>query len=223
VRYIVDCQNTQDGGWRYLKGYRGDMSMFGWQLMALKSARTAGLDVPDEAFDRAIDFLLVHGRAQRQRKQSRYGGLAGYRIAVDRNGTETVEPPKPSMTAEALFCKQMLGIDRQHPSYNEAVEYLLQNSPRRSKQNLYYWYYGTLAMYQHGGEPWRRWNQALRDTLVADQRTDGDFAGSWNPRAPWGDFGGRVFSTALSALCLEVYYRFLPLYQFGERFEGGGQ
>jgi hypothetical protein len=51
---------------------------------------------------------------------------------------------------------------------------------------------------------------------VADQRTDGDFAGSWNPRSPWGDYGGRVFSTAVSTLCLEVYYRFLPLYQMDE-------
>ena len=114
------------------------------------------------------------------------------------------------MTAEALFCKQMLGIRRTNRSALEAVEYLLKNLPQRSKQDLYYWYYGTLAMYQHGGEPWEQWNEALRDLLVADQRTDGDFAGSWNPRAPWGDYGGRVYSTAISALCLEVYYRFLP-------------
>lgn len=220
VQYIVVCQNRGDGGWRYAQGYRGDMSMFGWQLMALKSARTAGLDVPDETFDKAIDFLVVHGRKQRQSNQSKFGGLAGYRVSVSReNNTETVEPPKPSMTAESLFCKQMLGIDRKHPSYNEAIEYLQANLPRRARQDLYYWYYGTLAMYQHGGDPWRRWNDTLRDALVADQRSDGDFAGSWNPRAPWGDFGGRVFSTSLSTLCLEVYYRFLPLYQLGERFD----
>lgn len=220
VQYIVVCQNRHDGGWRYLQGYRGDMSIFGWQLMALKSARTAGLEVPDATFDRAIDFLIVHGRKQRQSNQSRYGGLAGYRISINSDTkTETLELPKPSMTAEALFCKQMLGIDRKHASYAEAIDYLQANLPRRSKQNLYYWYYGTLAMYQNGGEPWQRWNESLRDTLVADQRTDGKFAGSWNPRAPWGDFGGRVFSTSLSTLCLEVYYRFLPLYQFGDGHE----
>jgi hypothetical protein len=203
VQYIVDSQNA-DGGWRYFKGKQGDMSMFGWQLMALKSARTAGLPVPVDAMNRAIDFLITHGDDLKNRKLSQYGGLAAYRLD---------EAPKPSMTAESLFCKQILGIKRTNRAAIEAVDYLQKNLPQRSRQDLYYWYYGTLAMYHHGGDPWRRWNQALRDNLVADQRTDGEYAGSWNPRTPWGDYGGRVFSTALSTLCLEVYYRFLPLYQ----------
>jgi hypothetical protein len=180
------------------------MSMFGWQLMALKSAKTAGLDVPESAFEKCVDYLLASGNDLKNRGLSPSGGLAAYRLG---------EAPKPAMTAEALFCKQMLGIKRTNRASVEAVEYLLHHLPQHSKQDLYLWYYGTLAMYQHGGEPWRRWNQSLRDSLVADQRTDGNFAGSWNPRFPWGDYGGRVFSTAVSALCLEVYYRFLPLYQ----------
>src|SRR5690606_17005073 len=117
--------------------------------------------------------------------------------------------------AEALFCKQMLGISRTNPASLEAVGYLLQNIPKRSELNLYYWYYGTLAMYQYGGEGWNRWNGSLRDTLIAEQVTRGANAGSWEPRDPWGQYGGRIYSTALSTLCLEVYYRFLPLYQMG--------
>jgi hypothetical protein len=213
VQYIVAAQYP-DGSWRYSdwrlleSQYRkGDMSMFGWQLMALKSARTAGLDVPGTAFDKAVDFLIACGNDMKSRGLSQAGGLAAYRLN---------EAPRPAMTAESLFCKQMLGIKRTNRASAEAVDYLLRNLPQRSKQDLYFWYYGTLAMYNHGGEPWRRWNDALRDNLVADQRTDGDYAGSWNPRFPWGDYGGRVFSTAVSTLCLEVYYRFLPLYQSEE-------
>jgi hypothetical protein len=210
VQYIIDQQNVADGGWRYLKTptQTGDMSMFGWQLMALKSAHTAGLKVPREPVQRAIEFLRSNSAELRTRGLSRSGGLAAYRRE---------ERPKPSMTAEALFCKQLLGTKRDDPAIVEAVEYLQQNLPRRTQQDLYYWYYGTLAMYHHGGEPWDRWNRAMRDNLVSDQRTDGDFTGSWNPRAPWGDYGGRVYSTALSTLCLEVYYRFLPLYQMSGR------
>jgi hypothetical protein len=203
VQYIVDSQNA-DGGWRYYRVKQGDMSMFGWQLMALKSAKTAGLAVPPASMNRAIDFLIANGEALKNRKLSQFGGLADYRLD---------EAPKPSMTAESLFCKQILGIKRTNRAAIEAVDYLQKNLPQRSRQDLYYWYYGTLAMYHHGGDPWRRWNQSLRDNLVSDQRTDGEFAGSWNPRTPWGDYGGRVFSTTLSTLCLEVYYRFLPLYQ----------
>jgi hypothetical protein len=215
VQYIVAAQYP-DGSWRYTDwrhlpaGKRqADMSMFGWQLMALKSAKTAGLDVPESAFKKAVEFLLAIGDDVKARRLSQFGGLASYRVGPG-------EQPKPSMTAESLFCKQMLGIKRTNRASIEAVEYLLKNLPMRSKQDLYYWYYGTLAMYHHGGDAWQRWNDALRDNLVADQRTDGDFAGSWNPRSPWGDYGGRVFSTAISALCLEVYYRFLPLYQMEE-------
>ena len=218
IQYIVAAQYP-DGSWRYtdwrqLKDPAGDMSLFGWQLMALKSARTAGLEVPNASLNKAIDFLIANGDELKARRASQSGGLASYRAGAG-------ERPKPSMTAEALFCKQMLGIKRTNKSSLEAVEYLLQNLPQHSKQDLYYWYYGTLAMYHHGGEAWRRWNEAMRDSLVADQRTDGDYAGSWNPRAPWGDYGGRVFSTAISTLCLEVYYRFLPLYQMeqAERLE----
>jgi len=95
----------------------------------------------------------------------------------------------------------------------------MRHLPRLSQLNLYYWYYGTLAMYQYGGEPWRRWNVSLRDRLISEQRKLGNTAGSWDPKGPWGAYGGRVYSTALSALSLEVYYRFLPLYQMGGRYE----
>lgn len=204
IGYIVDRQNPKDGGWRYTKTDAGDVSMFGWQLMALRSAHTAGVPVPRETVTRAREFIDTHLSDLQIRGLSRKGGLAGYR---------KLELPNRAMTAEALFCKQMLGQKRTAAAAGEATDYLLQNLPTRPQQDLYYWYYGTLAMYHHGGDPWRKWNRAMRDNLVADQRTDGDLAGSWNPRAPWGDYGGRVFSTALSTLCLEVYYRFLPLYQ----------
>lgn len=210
VKYIVDVQNSSDGGWRYEKGQElGDVSIFGWQLMALKSAATAGLDIPRESWDGAIDFLKRAG-------QGTYGGLAGYRFYRDTNGQVRKERPKPSMTAEALFSRQILGMKRTNPASTEAVEFLLQNLPRRANYDLYYWYYGTLAMYHHGGQPWKQWNDALRETLVSDQRTTGHATGSWDPRTPWGDYGGRVFSTAMSTLCLEVYYRFLPLHQTGD-------
>ncbi|MBM79700.1 MAG: hypothetical protein CMJ78_03785 [Planctomycetaceae bacterium] len=205
IAYIVDHQNPSGGGWRYIKGQRGDMSMFGWQLMALKSAEIAGIPVPQQTKDLMIKFLNDRGLGKEK-------GLAAYRW------TDPPTPPSKSMTAEALFCKQVMGIPRTHPACLEAVEYLMERIPRRSEQNLYYWYYGTLAMYQHGGGDWRRWNESLRDSLIADQITDGDEAGSWAPRVPWGPYGGRVYSTALSTLCLEVYYRFLPLYQAGGQY-----
>lgn len=204
VQYIVAMQNPTDGGWRYLDGnlpkQEGDMSMFGWQLMALKSSQIAGIEIPDQTQSGMVKFLKRISLGDRR-------GLASYRFG---------EAPKASMTAEALFSRQMLGMKRDNPSSVEAVEFLMKHPPRQTEQDLYYWYYGTLAMYQYGGEPWRRWNDQLRDTLVATQRKTGHAAGSWDPRDNWSLHGGRLYSTALSTLCLEVYYRFLPLYQLND-------
>ena len=203
VAYIISQQHPETGGWRYVKGQEGDMSMFGWQLMALKSAEIAGLSMPERVKDLMFHFV-------NSRSTGRFKGLASYRPE---------EEVTPTMTAEALFSKQMLGIERDHPASREAVRYISRQRPKLSETNLYYWYYGTLAMYQYGGEEWQEWNGSLRNLLVATQRQDGHAKGSWDPRGPWGTYGGRLYSTALSTLCLEVYYRFLPLYQLNERAE----
>ena len=67
-------------------------------------------------------------------------------------------------------------------------------------------------MHQFQGEHWQRWNDALRTHLLATQQQGGPLAGSWDPDPVWGGYGGRIYSTALATLCLEVYYRYLPLY-----------
>ncbi len=178
------------------------MSIFGWQFMALKSAETGGIKVPDTTKTRLIEFL-------QQQAKGRNGGLAAYRY---------FDEPSPTMTAEALFCKQMLGLARDTPASLEAVAYLMQNLPDRERMNHYYWYYGTLATFQYGGDPWNRWNSTLRDLLVSEQLQRGPFAGSWEPRGEWGPYGGRIYTTAISTLCLEVYYRYLPLYKTEGRY-----
>lgn len=191
---FIFVTQIDDGGWRYVKGQPdGDMSIFGWQLMALKSAEAAGLEIPFETKHRMTKFLDA-------RRMGRYGGLAGYRAG---------EPPSPPMTAEALFCRQILGLDANKTAADEAVRYLLANRPSRSTLNLYYWYYGTLAMFQRGGKDWEAWNDATRDLIISEQRTVGPLAGSWDPRGVWGSYGGRVYSTAVATLSLEVYYRYI--------------
>jgi hypothetical protein len=80
--------------------------------------------------------------------------------------------------------------------------------------NLYYWYYGTLALHHQQGagrdaeNAWNTWNTALSLSLVNAQLSEGPEAGSWEPNCVWGGYGGRVYSTAIAAMCLEVYYRY---------------
>ena len=193
VDYIAAIQN-EDGGWRYGRGDSddSDMSMFGWQLMALKSAVNGGIAVPEKTRRGMVRFL-------EKRSRGKEGGLAGYR---------TKDQPTPAMTAEALFCRQMFTVRDNDAASQEAVSFLLQNLPKASAYDEYYWYYGTLAMRQVDGASWNQWNNSLRDLLVSMQRQNGLYAGSWDPRGKWAGIGGRLYSTALSTMCLEAYYRY---------------
>ena len=77
---------------------------------------------------------------------------------------------------------------------------------------MYYWYYGTLAMFQMGGTHWRAWNKSMKSALVNHQRGSGDEKGSWDPIGAWGFAGGRVYSTAINVLSLEIYYRYARVF-----------
>ena len=192
IDYIVAVQNAGDGGWRYLPGQAGDTSVFGWVVLALRDAREAGLNVPEKTWIDAQRWLPSVAAGV-------YGGKVRYRPG---------NVISHAMSAEALACRQIFGQAGDTPTALEGVEYVLEKTPAPADYDLYYWYYGTLALFQHGGRPWQRWNEALVPTLVGTQVTRGHAAGSWDPQRPFGIDGGRVFTTACSALCLEVYYRY---------------
>ena len=80
---------------------------------------------------------------------------------------------------------------------------------------MYYMYYTTLVMFQTGGDFWKKWNSDMKKVLVENQRKDGDADGSWDPLSPWEIRAGRAYTTAIGAMCLEVYYRYMPLYRGG--------
>lgn len=208
VAFTISQQDPKGGGWRYKQWQEGDVSMLGWQLMSLKSAEIAGVNIPEPVRTRMKSFVETV-------RQGKSGGLFGYRRNILSSGRNS-EPVSATMTAEALFCQQMLGYPRDSAASTESIAYLMRNPPRLSDMNFYYWYYGTLAMYQHGGKPWQDWNTSLRDMLVELQVQSGPMSGTWDPQDKWGRYGGRLYSTALATLTLEVYYRLLPLYRMNE-------
>jgi hypothetical protein len=195
VTYTLSTQNRTTGGWRYRPQDVGDTSQLGWQLMFLKSAGMAGVPMSPDCRNGIERYLQSVA-------SGRHGGLAAYRPGQD---------PTRSMTAEALVCRLFLGQVTTLANA-EAGDYLLGELPGESEVNFYYWYYATLGLYQVHDARWRQWNRAVATELVRRQRNEGATVGSWDPDPVWGSYGGRVYSTALATLCLEVYYRFLPLY-----------
>jgi hypothetical protein len=122
------------------------------------------------------------------------------------------------MVAEGMYARQLLGSRIGDRNLDESARYIYSETRRGGHlDNLYLIYYGTLALYHYQGWIWEKWNQEVRDFLVRTQHPSGKLRGSWDPTGPWSSSGGRVLSTALATLSLEVYYRYLPLYWRAER------
>jgi hypothetical protein len=199
VHFIATAQHRSGGGWRYQPGDQGDMSMLGWQLMALKSGEIGGLSVNKKCFSGAesfIDSLRVPTN-----------GVYGYTAAVG-DGDDTCTT---GIGALGLY---YLGRDNRSAEQQASVKYLIANGP--VMDDLYGLYYTTQAVMHLGGDDWPAWNEKVREHLIGTQEKSGHAKGSWFVAGSGahrvGAIGGRTYCTAMSAMTLEVYYRHLPLY-----------
>lgn len=205
IQFIEASQHPDQGGWRYYVAGEtptgGDTSVVGWQLMALKSAKMAGLEVNPKSLEKSKVFLKLASAGKE-------GGLFCY---------EPKGAPTPAMTAVGLLGMQFLGIKKDDPAMVEGMNYLMQNLPGKYARDSYYFYYATQVMHNIPGPQWDQWNRATRRYLIETQVKDGCAEGSWDPNKPtvdrWGKTGGRLMVTSVNTLNLEVYYRFLPLYK----------
>ncbi|MGC3969301.1 MAG: terpene cyclase/mutase family protein [Pirellulales bacterium] len=198
VDFIVAAQHSA-GGWRYFPDQPGDTSVVGWQLMALRSAQMAGLDVPEQVFKQSNKFLASVQKSDTQ-------ALFGY--MPHSQATET-------MTAEGLLCRLYSGWRTDFGPLLRGADWLLKNHlPKAQDANMYYWYYASQTMHHLGGERWRKWNERMRPLLIELQEKEGHEMGSWTPTSDHHDAaGGRLYMTALAVCTLEVYYRHLPIYR----------
>lgn len=202
IYYINKTQNRADGGWRYEFNQAGDTSVFGWQIFAMRSAHLGGLEVNKAVLKRSRAYL---DRVAMDPSRATYAYMPGWVVS-------------PSMTAEALVCRQLLGWPRDHPAMLAGTAGVAAHLQASQQRNIYYWYYATQLLHNMKGKDWEQWNVRVREGLLDLQCSgEGCDRGSWDPTEPqidlWGAKGGRLFTTSLSLLTLEVYYRYLPLYR----------
>ncbi len=199
VEYLLKSQSPE-GGWRYSPNSDSDVSVTGWIVMALQSARMAGIEVPQQHFDevmRYLDSIATHGGARYPYQGGRESTLA--------------------MTAEAILCRQYIGWPRDDPRMVSGLDWITE-APNLinygSARNVYYWYYATQACHHMEGRHWKRWNEVMREAVPRAQVQRGREAGSWDPshEDPFEPHGGRLYTTCLSIYMLQVYYRHLPIY-----------
>jgi hypothetical protein len=220
-RYRLSAQNGLDFlaaarnpnlAWRYVpRGGDNDTSVTAWCVLAFKAGKFAGLEVDPDAFRGARDWIESMTGAE---------GRVGYRTRggfPDRSaGAEARWPAarSQSMTAAGILVRIFLGEDPHGDAIRKGAKLCVETPPEWNPDSgsidMYYWYWGTLAMFQVGGRPWDVWNKAMDKAIVRHQhmRGSGSRAGSWDPLDPWGADGGRIYSTALMTMCLEVYYRY---------------
>ena len=206
---VMNHQHNVNGvysGWRYSPRQEPDTSVTGWFIMQLKSAKMSGLRVPGQGWMGAKNYLdSVTIRPGKGFTYDSIGGVA-YR-PLEARGKDFVV--RKAMTAVGLVSRLFLGEHRGSPVVIGAARQM-EKWPKSAvlDRDVYTLYYGTLGMFQMGGEHWTSWNKGFRDTLVWQQVKRGPNVGSWKG----GVRGGRTYATAMNALTLEVYYRYLPMY-----------
>ncbi|MEM7168169.1 MAG: prenyltransferase/squalene oxidase repeat-containing protein [Planctomycetota bacterium] len=212
-----------DGGWAHAKRDRkSDVSATTWSVLALKTARACarhrllpGLNRESFAgpLEQARGWLAEEGDGKR-----RYSaGKGPFPTRGARKARVDYDPRVPTVDAAAVLARFFSGDSRKHESLKRSIKLLSENPPKwqqtsgdtKSTIDFCYWYFGTYAMFQHGGKPWRDWVEPLQVALADSQIIDGEEAGSWDPVGRWGPVGGRVYATAIGCMTSEVFHRFV--------------
>jgi len=209
LKYTFSSQQA-GGGWDYTTAETGrnDLSITGWQVMALRAADKAGIPIPARVRRNVSHFI------NRAFTKNGYGIYANLNPEAGRKGA--------NMVAVALLSHLYSGGISSDPRARKAIQHLVKGNPPEAKgllrweltyQSYYYWYAATLALFNIGGKSWDAWNTLLQQTLLPLQRRDAHISGSWDPEPSWvGRSGGRIYSTAINILTLEVYYRYRPVF-----------
>lgn len=210
VDYIQKAQGP-NGSWGYNMDSPNDndTSIVGWQVQALHSAKMCkDLRVNQNVMTKAMKFLdsVASGSSK-----SKYGYTNASSVT-------------PTRTAIGLLCRYYLnGWGPNNPGMRDGVDFLMKSQlpDVKTEFNMYYYYYATQVLHFHEGDAWNKdWNPKMRDFLLGQQRKEAtrpELDGSWDAdKSQWmGPHCGRLGTTCMALLTLEVYYRHLPLYNRG--------
>jgi hypothetical protein len=184
------------GGWRYTPDSGdSDISVTGWQVLALRAAGNTGFEVPDRVFGPAANYV--------KRLYDEKTGSFGYQS----------EPGEDSCSRAGIgaLILQLCGLPRDK-AVPGAFRFMWDNAPVWNVETpgngypFYYWYYGTRAMLFAGGNEWRVWKDWMCRLLVDNQNEDGSWDGHEREE------GMTVYVTALGAMMLEFCCGYLPAY-----------
>ena len=196
------------GGWRYtVTGSDADLSVTGWQVLALRAAKNIGCDIPRERIRAAIEYV-------KRCFDIRSGGFT-----YTAYGNVTVP-----CTGVGILCSELGGKDlHQSAEALKAGGYVLKTPLNPFQQHFFYGvYYTSQAMFQLGDNYWKSYREDLHKLLLRTNSPNAN--GSWAGRGFDDLHYGTAYCTAMAILALTVEYRYLPIYQrFEEPLERDGK
>jgi hypothetical protein len=196
-----DARNA--GGWRYSPDSGdSDLSVTVWQLMALRSARNAGMEVPKEAIEKAVGYV-------KQCYFSKRGPNGQPENLKSGCGYEVGRAPEYAMAAAGLLSLQVCG-EYESLEVKGSADWLKEQKLDFNREWFFYGtYYYAQGMFQRGGEHATHARKLVEEILLPQQQADG----SWLGRHGQERESGKTYGTAMAVLCLAVKYHYLPIYQ----------
>ncbi len=192
----VNSDSPHYGGWRYdPDSTDSDISITGWQILALKAGLMAGFAIPEWPLQKAADFL----RACYDKEEQAFT----YKVGSGETGCV-----RAGIGALGL---QLCGYD-DDPLISPTLRYMQDNPSVWEFEDpgagfpFYYWYYATRAMLNSGDDDWRIWKSWMCRLLVDHQNQDGSWEGAQE------ETNMTIYTTALGALMLELCCGHLPIY-----------
>lgn len=190
IRLIVNTQQPNAGGWRYTpQPVDSDISVTICQVMALRAARNAGVEVPNSTIENAIDYV---------RKSQNIDG--GFNYTLYSGGSAF---PRSAAGVACLY--YMRTGDQFGDQIKKGISYLSTmntNNMAFSQGNFYYGnYYCTQAMFMYGGDAWENYWPSIKKTLLAKQDAQGSWSGETGP----------VYCTSMALIMLQIPNRLLPI------------
>ncbi|MGI9458324.1 MAG: prenyltransferase/squalene oxidase repeat-containing protein [Aeoliella sp.] len=192
---------TRSGGWGYVSAKDGNGFDEGsttiTQVQGLRSCRNAGIPVPKEVIDRAVDYIkectLKDGGVQYSSKGG--GG-------------------RPAITAAAIACLFNAG-EYDDDLVPRMLKYCRQHLGNGRQDNYGHWHYAHFyyaqVQYREGGEAWDAYRDATYAKLAREANVH-DLSG--NKVAMWNQgYIGSVYTTSLNLIILQMDNAVLPIYQ----------
>jgi A-macroglobulin TED domain len=221
LRQLLGRRNPY-GAWRYMpRDNDNDMSVTGWCVLACGAAEEAGLASEETELG---TFVYRTIKSYMLGVTDHYGNV-GYTRAGEGSARASAEHAQRfptervhAMTAIALHAVGATGLKRMWNEHANITAYQIHKltdflpvwNPKAGHVDEYYWMHGSYGLRHSDAKAFSIWQAALCKAVIPAQRSNGDFAGSWDPVGPWGDEGGRVYTTAMLCLALQANYRDTP-------------